>query len=165
MEGKALNVDPRKCTGCRLCEIVCAIRCTASGNPSMSRIRVQEWEKVSFFIPVSCRQCEEAPCMAVCPREAIYRDETLARVMVDYRRCISCRMCVAACPFGAMGFDVARQTVFKCDLCGGDPQCVRFCYPGALEFTRPEVLPYTLSRKAAGRSIGLKEEKACPTFG
>ncbi len=165
MVEKILQIDPQKCTGCRQCEIVCAIRCNASGNPSVSRIRVFEWMESSFFIPVVCRQCEEAPCLAACPRETIYRDELLNRIMVDYGRCVSCRMCVAACPFGAMGFDAPRQTVFKCDLCDGDPQCVKFCYPGALSYTRPEALQYEHIRHAARNQAGVKENKTCHTFG
>ena len=43
--------------------------------------------------------------MAVCRREAIYRDSRLDRVLIDYDRCISCRMCMAVCPFGALGFE------------------------------------------------------------
>jgi Fe-S-cluster-containing hydrogenase component 2 len=126
----------------------------------VSRIRVFEWRKKHFFIPVTCRQCEDAPCMAACPKDAIYRDTSLYRVMVDYSRCISCRMCVAACPFGAMGFDPHRQRVFKCDLCGGEPQCVRFCYPGALTYMPAARVPQAQIRHAAQRKIGIQEKKA-----
>ena len=87
--------------------------------------------------------------MAVCPREAIFRDDAAGRVLVDYERCISCKMCVAACPFGAMGFDAERRTVFKCDLCDGDPQCVRFCFPGALSVLPEQQQGYASARAAA----------------
>jgi Fe-S-cluster-containing hydrogenase component 2 len=88
--------------------------------------------------------------MAVCPREAIYRDNRLDRVLIDYDRCISCRMCMAACPFGALGFESERQTVFKCDLCGGDPLCVRYCFPGALNYIEDYRQQNARVRKAAG---------------
>jgi len=72
--------------------------------------------------------------MAVCPKDAISRDEELGRVMVDYDLCIGCKMCVAACPFGGMGVDTVLRRVVKCDLCDGDPTCVRFCQPEALQY-------------------------------
>ena len=89
--------------------------------------------------------------MAVCPKKAIYRDDALERVMVDYDLCISCKMCVAACPFGAMGFDDDRHMVFKCDLCSGDPQCVRFCFPQALDFIADYRQHFPAVREAASR--------------
>jgi len=72
--------------------------------------------------------------MNVCPVKALSRDESLARVMVDYDKCIGCRSCVAVCPFGAMNFNVIDRKVFKCDLCDGDPQCVRFCDMKAVDY-------------------------------
>lgn len=165
MTDKMLHIDPQRCTGCMECEIVCAIRCSASANPSLSRIRIFQWNRKPFFIPTACRQCEDAPCMAACPRDALYRDNLLDRVMVDYGRCISCRMCMAACPFGAMGFDPLRQKIFKCDLCGGDPQCVRFCYPGALTYVPVERVQYGHIRHAARIRIGVKENGPWPISG
>ena len=81
-----------------------------------------------------CQQCLSAPCQAVCPVKAISRDESLNRVSIDYDLCIGCRMCVAVCPFGAMGFDSLASKVIKCDLCDGDPQCVRFCETKAIQY-------------------------------
>ena len=72
--------------------------------------------------------------MAVCPKHAIHRDEELNRMMVDYDRCIGCRMCVVVCPFGAMDFDGEDRKVTKCDLCDGDPLCVELCPYGALQY-------------------------------
>ena len=91
--------------------------------------------------------------MTVCPREAIYRDNAEGRVMVDYDRCISCKMCVAACPFGAMGFDSERRSVHKCDLCNGDPQCVRFCFPGALTYVSEQRQGMDQARTAARKRL------------
>ena len=54
--------------------------------------------------------------------------------MVDHNKCIGCRSCVAVCPFGAMGFNVIDRKNFKCDLCDGDPQCVRFCDMKAVDY-------------------------------
>ena len=61
-------------------------------------------------------------------------DEELGRVVIDYDLCVSCQMCMAACPYGATMFDVNREIVFKCNLCDGNPQCVHFCEPKALVY-------------------------------
>jgi carbon-monoxide dehydrogenase iron sulfur subunit len=94
-----------------------------------------EWE--GKYIPVTCQQCESAPCMAICPVKAISRNQSLNRVEVNYDRCIGCRMCITACPFGAMLFNGLTQKVMKCDFCDGDPQCVRFCETKAIRYAEP----------------------------
>ena len=129
-----LVVDHEKCTGCRLCEMVCSVRHTGVNNPTRSRIHVIKWPREGFELPMLCQQCEEAPCIAVCPKDALSRDLVLGRVMLNYDLCIGCKMCVIACPFGGMGIDTVIQQVIKCDLCDGDPACVRFCGSGALQF-------------------------------
>jgi len=83
-----------------------------------------------------CQQCEDAPCVAICPQDALSRDPVLDRVVLNYDLCIGCKMCVTACPFGGMGIDIVARQVVKCDLCDGDPTCVRFCDSGALEFVQ-----------------------------
>lgn len=125
--GKVLVIEYEKCTGCRNCEVVCSVIHEKVVNPSRARIKVIKWEDEGKYVPMSCQQCENAPCMSICPVKAISRDETLNRVMVDYDICIGCRMCVAICPFGAMNWDVRGDKVIKCDLCDGDPACVKFC--------------------------------------
>jgi Fe-S-cluster-containing hydrogenase component 2 len=72
--------------------------------------------------------------MTICPMKAISRDPELNRVVVDYNTCIGCRSCVAVCPFGAMSYNALTQKVMKCDLCDGDPQCVRFCETKAIRY-------------------------------
>lgn len=89
--------------------------------------------------------------MNVCPVKAISRDESLARVTVDYDKCIGCRSCVAVCPFGAMSFNVIDRKVFKCDLCDGDPQCVRFCDIKAVDYSDPSEVSILKKREAAKR--------------
>jgi anaerobic carbon-monoxide dehydrogenase iron sulfur subunit len=131
---KVLVTDYEKCTGCRICELVCSVKHEGVSNPSRSRIKVMKWESEGRYVPMSCQQCESAPCLLICPVKAISRDESLNRVKVDYDVCIGCRMCVAICPFGAMGFDVLAKKVMKCDLCDGDPQCARFCDVHAVSY-------------------------------
>lgn len=135
---KVLAIDYEKCTGCRVCELVCSVKHEGVSNPSRSRIKVIKWEEEGRYVPMTCQQCESAPCMAICPVRAISRDEELNRVSVDYDTCIGCRMCVAVCPFGAMSFDTHDNRVKKCDFCDGDPQCVRFCETHAVTYVDAE---------------------------
>jgi Fe-S-cluster-containing hydrogenase component 2 len=132
--GKVLMINYEKCTGCRLCELVCAVKHDGSSNPARSRIKVMKWEDEGLYIPLSCQQCQEAPCMNACPVKAIYRDTALDRVAVNYDICIGCRTCVSVCPFGAMNFNTIDRRVFKCDVCHGEPQCVRFCEVKAVDY-------------------------------
>ena len=158
---KTLYIDYQKCTGCRLCELVCAVFHDGISNPARSRIKVMKWESEGLYIPMSCQQCQDAPCMNVCPVKAISRDEDLGRIFVDYDVCIGCRSCVAVCPFGAMSFNIKDKQVFKCDLCDGDPQCVRFCEEKAIDFLEMDDVSIYKKRDAATRvSVAGKEAAA-----
>jgi Fe-S-cluster-containing hydrogenase component 2 len=120
-----LQSYPEKCTGCQICEIFCSFRKEQAIWPAKSRISVLKWEEKATYVPFTCQQCEEAPCKAVCPTRAIYRHPETGALLVDEQRCLGCRMCVMACPFGAMAFDSDRGRPAKCDLCDGDPECAR----------------------------------------
>ncbi len=148
---KVLYIDYQKCTGCRTCEMVCSAKHDGVLNPMRSRIKVMKWEAEGLYVPMSCQQCQDAPCMNVCPVKAISRDEDMARVMVDYDVCIGCRACVAVCPFGAMSFNTIDKQVFKCDLCDGDPQCARFCDVHAIEYIDADEVATDKKRLAAER--------------
>ena len=140
---------PEKCTGCRLCELVCSVKHTGVNNPTRSRIHIIKWPMEGFELPMFCQQCEEAPCISVCPQNALYRDPNKGCVALSYDLCIGCKMCVIACPFGGMGIDTVARQVIKCDLCDGDPACVRFCDSGALQFV-PASSVNLLKKRDAG---------------
>ena len=108
MTTKVLLSDPRKCTGCRNCQMACSLVKEGVCNPERSRVRVIELNGKDRFLPLSCQHCEDAPCVSACPKEAISRDDKWVRTVIDYNRCVGCRMCVHACPFGAMGYDENR---------------------------------------------------------
>ena len=157
---KALYINHEKCTGCRLCELVCAVKHDGISNPARSRIRVMKWEQEGLYVPMSCQQCQDAPCMNVCPVKAISKDEKLGAMTIDYDVCIGCRSCVAVCPFGARSFNVIDKKVFKCDLCEGDPQCVRFCEEKAVDFVEPDEVSIAKKRSAAERISNAAKEGA-----
>jgi carbon-monoxide dehydrogenase iron sulfur subunit len=156
---KVLMINHEKCTGCRQCELVCSVSHEGVSNPARSRINVIKWESEGLYIPMSCQQCEDAPCMAICPVKAISRDPALDYVKIDYNVCIGCRSCVAVCPFGAMGYNVKDKKVFKCDFCEGEPQCVRFCEVNAVEYVDANQLNILKKREAAQKQ-SLAQKKA-----
>jgi anaerobic carbon-monoxide dehydrogenase iron sulfur subunit len=70
----------------------------------------------------------------VCPMHATYRNYSTGAMEVNPYRCIGCMGCVSACPFGATFVDQDNGRVLKCDLCDGDPTCVKVCPTGALTY-------------------------------
>ena len=120
------------CCRCRMCELMCTFHHYQAGNPYRSRIRVVSLGK-GVDIPVTCLNCEDAPCIHICPTGAMHRPQTDSMVVVDGDVCIGCGMCVEACPVGAVVVDAEEGTAFKCDLCGGEPQCVKYCPAGVLK--------------------------------
>mgnify|MGYP005847846485 FL=1 len=94
---KILIADHSKCTGCRLCEAACSANKTGAVSPAKARIAIIKWESDCLQIPIVCAQCEAAPCRTVCPVRAIVRDETLGRLVIRNKYCISCRLRMTAC--------------------------------------------------------------------
>jgi len=142
---KVIFIEPEKCTGCRICEIVCSLNKEGAVDPQRSRIQVVKIDSISLSVPVVCQQCYDAPCVAVCPVGALSRDEAAGIVSHDQDLCIGCKSCVAVCPFGAIGIDTKANKVFKCDLCGDDPVCVKFCETRAIQYVDANTL--SLRRK------------------
>ncbi|NIM95735.1 MAG: 4Fe-4S dicluster domain-containing protein [Anaerolineales bacterium] len=131
-----LVVDHEKCNGCRLCEMFCSVKHSGVNNPNQSRIHVVKWPSKGLELPMMCLQCEEAPCIVACPKNALTRDSAMSRVHYNKDLCIGCKMCMIVCPFGAVGYDISAKRVIKCDLCDGEPVCARVCIPGALQYTQ-----------------------------
>ena len=148
---KFLAIDATKCTGCRICEMVCSVKKEGVVNPSRARIQIIKWELVSFDMPMVCQQCQDAPCATVCPVNALSRDVASGIVNHNEDICIGCKSCVAVCPFGAMGIDIKKDKVIKCDLCQGDPTCVKFCDTGAIQYVTATSLNFKKRREAAER--------------
>ncbi len=150
VEGPFILVNPERCLGCHTCELACAAAHTKAGSiigAVLAGERLQPRNTVvqvdSVKLSTQCRQCEDAPCVKVCPTGATYRTETYTAV--DVRRCIACRLCTLVCPFGAIHIeDRGRQrilhtwhTTVELRAC---PGCGRFFAPEPLAFL-PELLP------------------------
>jgi carbon-monoxide dehydrogenase iron sulfur subunit len=152
MDEKVLVVDHERCTGCRQCEMVCSVFHTGASNPSRSRVKVIKWEDVGLFLPMTCNHCEQAYCVEVCPTKACHREPANHNwVTIDKKRCIGCRTCIIACPFGHPFFDVQERVTVKCDYCDGDPQCVRFCEVKAISFADADKANISKRREFASK--------------
>ena len=134
---KVINVDIEKCTGCRTGETACSIMNTGASNPTRSRVRVIRYERrgeFHNFIPMVCQQCRDPFCADACIMGAITRNDQTGALIVNENLCVGCKTCVVACPLGGVLYHWIKECSMKCDLCDGDPQCVKACLYGALEF-------------------------------
>ncbi|RJQ37982.1 MAG: 4Fe-4S dicluster domain-containing protein [Dehalococcoidia bacterium] len=115
-------IDLGKCTGCQSCSVACkAENDVPHGSPEEhQQQRAPFWHKVFAvsqgeyptqkinLIPMPCMHCEDAPCIVVCPAKATYHRED-GIVIQNFRRCIGCRYCIVACPYGVRNFNFKDQ--------------------------------------------------------
>jgi len=110
---KRLKVIPERCTGCESCVLSCSFVHEGFFNLDFSRVLVDRDTEHAQFTPRVCVQCAEHPCVEVCPVGALSVEPTT----------------------GAIQLAEERGLPLICDLCGGDPECVKACQmPKALEF-------------------------------
>jgi uncharacterized repeat protein (TIGR04076 family) len=131
---KRILVDETKRSGCRACESVCSFSHNNFFSNNLSRINVEKNEELGIDKPLVCRQCGNALCVSVCPVNALTRDERTHAVLLNREKCISCGKCKEACPFDSITFNEEGFPLI-CDLCGGDPECVKRCATGAIAFS------------------------------
>jgi anaerobic carbon-monoxide dehydrogenase iron sulfur subunit len=142
-----LIINADKCTGCHNCELACSMTHEGAFRPHATRVHVYTWEREGFSVPMMCQHCRDAPCIPVCTPHALTRDAASGWVNLDEAKCIGCKMCVQACPFGNALWDEQTQKIFKCDYCGGDPACAKFCPTQAIQWV--DDLTAIRSRKRA----------------
>jgi Fe-S-cluster-containing dehydrogenase component len=132
----AMLIDAEACVHCAACVVACRAENAVPAGHSRNRLDEQERGVYPLLVvemaPAQCMQCDEAPCVRVCPTGAsYYSDNGVVRVNTD--DCIGCRYCVEACPYDARYFDEASGTVDKCTFCehrvaaGLEPACVATC--------------------------------------
>jgi anaerobic dimethyl sulfoxide reductase subunit B (iron-sulfur subunit) len=152
----AFYYDQTRCIGCGACTVACKDWNGIEPGPARWRevttTFVGEFPHVSVInLSMSCNHCATPACVAACPADAIYKREEDGIVMIDRSRCIGCRACIAACPFGAPTYaDDAQEPVKdpswkvkhptqKCVFCwdrwavGKKPACVMACPNRALD--------------------------------
>ncbi len=121
--------DPHRCSGCRLCEVACSLHHEDTVFPEASRIRVIELIP-GIDVPHLCAKCPDYPCLKACQREgynAIRVDEATGAPIVDADKCTGCGACIRACPGKVPRLHPVTRKALICDLCGGDPACVKAC--------------------------------------
>ncbi|NJD18740.1 MAG: 4Fe-4S dicluster domain-containing protein, partial [Gemmatimonadetes bacterium] len=141
---KGFLFDPNRCTGCAACTLACSTENALGWGVSWRQIVPFNPERrpdiPSFHLSLACNHCDDAPCVAQCPTQAMRRDPVTGAVLVDGSRCIGCRYCAWVCPYDAPRFDAARGVMTKCTLCshrlaaGGTPACVEACPTDALGY-------------------------------
>ena len=159
---KIVIVHRDRCLGCKSCELACAMaHCQVESlveaihGESRPQSRMHVEPGCGYGIPMHCMHCEDAPCMAVCPTEAISRTSKDSPVLMDQERCIGCRFCLLACPFGAIDVSREGKAMIKCDMCierteaGELPACVSACPTGALKFQEIDAWLKNRRRQAA----------------
>ncbi len=125
-----------KCNGCLECVKACAQAKADSDDPRHSRIQVVQDSQSGAWGVALCRQCGEPQCVMNCPAGALTKNLETGVIEGNKERCVGCQMCTLACEYAGITYNPLTQGVMKCDLCGGDPACVKACKEGALEFSR-----------------------------
>jgi len=127
---KRLVIDLNRCDACE----TCAVRCAYLYRARATDHGVLALRELATFAVV-CRRCENANCVAACPFEALERQAS-GVLQRHNLRCVSCKSCTLACPFGTLYPDAVPFYATACDFCAGaagaEPPCVAGCGPGAL---------------------------------
>lgn len=118
--------DYVKCSGCRRCEIACTLFHENRIWPEASRVRVFMLIP-GVEIPHLCAQCHDYPCVSSCTFDALTISEETSAVLVDREKCTACGLCMKACPGKIPHIHPRDKYVLICDLCDGDPKCVKAC--------------------------------------
>ncbi|MCJ7613778.1 thiamine pyrophosphate-dependent enzyme [Candidatus Bathyarchaeota archaeon] len=123
--------NPKKCNGCVVCEYACSMEKEETFNPVKSRIRAVRLDTISN-VAMTCRTCNDAPCVAACPNDALTQSTENKTIVVDERKCKGCGWCIQACEYGAITLHPSTKKAIVCDMCNGEPVCVQWCPESAL---------------------------------
>ncbi len=163
-------INTKKCVGCYACRIACQM---VNGlDHEEAFIKFDEVEQGAYpnvyaeVVPVQCMHCEDAPCEAVCPTHATYTTDS-GVVLVDEGKCIGCKYCMAACPYGVRYMVEESGDVSKCTFChhrtteGLLPACVSTCVTTSRMFGDLNDPDSDISKKlaeAGDKAKGLMED-------
>ena len=158
-----------KCSACRKCEIACSLSHENRIWPEASSIRVFMLVPGLEF-PHFCAQCEDYPCVEACPFNALSVSDKTGAVLVNTELCNACGKCINACPGRIPHMHPTEKHIVICDLCNGNPRCVKVCREGGwnvLEKVSRKDRPYKLyarkpeeiTRDLAAKFYGEKGEE------
>lgn len=154
MSGKtrkgALGTGP--CDGCGRCIEACLKASPMKGARKIAGIKLLG--NGSTYVPVTCRNCEDAPCVTACMSGCRHRNGK-GWVITDYSRCVGCWMCIMNCPFGAIEREESEHIALKCEGCLEEetPPCVAACERGILNNRDIRKLSHAIREKAAARFL------------
>ncbi len=122
---------PENCTGCMVCTLVCSMKHYNVINIHKSGIVIEK-KGPTEDIPHICSHGNECnyECIEACRFDALRKDKNGVVYVVE-ENCTGCRLCERACPLNAI--HIFQKMAYKCDLCGGEPECVKYCSQNALE--------------------------------
>src|SRR5450759_2956107 len=104
-----MAIDLKKCVGCMACTTACKAENQTRPGIFWNIVRDREFGEyptlTRVFLPTPCMHCGNPPCVKVCPSGASHRREEDGIVLIDYEKCVGCRYCVEACPYGARYFN------------------------------------------------------------
>jgi len=149
-----ITLDLARCSGCSRCEVSCSFFHSGKIGRSGARIKVVKIEDIGIDYPVVCQQCRERYCTK-CPEKAI-RVDSLGQVIVSPTLCTACGTCEILCPIGAI--ELFEEIPLVCDLCGGEPRCVKACTLDAIHYD-PEVTGAISLKDFKKSSRGLNPEE------
>jgi phenylglyoxylate dehydrogenase beta subunit len=118
---------------CTPCEEAC-VKAKGGDERGITRIKTIHAPQVSFHGAMTCNQCSQPACAEICPSHAITRDDSDGVVRINEAKCVGCGLCTLACPYGGIYYNDEANKSYKCDMCDGDPECVKVCPYGVLEF-------------------------------
>src|SRR3990170_4941704 len=166
-------IDLDRCTACQACSVACMAENNVPfvSQEEAGKERLMQWQRVlaniegeyprarAQFIPRPCMHCEQAPCVQVCPTGATFKNAE-GIVMMDYGKCIGCRYCLVACPYGGRAFNWEEFT-------GPNPAVPTWGQPEVPRRPRGvvEKCSFCYQRIDRGLAIGLKpgvDEEATP---
>ena len=134
---KKILVEVDRCSGCRLCEMICSFSHENLFGSSISRITVLKEDIFGLDLPIVCWHCISCSAMEACPVEAFERGEE-GLVFVNEEKCTGCGKCLETCIIGAVTLHPERNTPLICDQCGGKPLCIERCPTKALTYIETE---------------------------
>jgi Fe-S-cluster-containing hydrogenase component 2 len=129
--GLAFHSD--KCNGCKECEKACVKAHPSSVASGRPRLKIEQ-DKSKKYKMTACLHCETCPPSDLCP-SALFEFHADGKYWtLDEQRCFACMSCLPVCPVGGVFFEgqFGVETAYICDLCGGDPACIKVCPKGAL---------------------------------